>query len=239
MRHPIQILAILGLSTIYGPTHSATINFDDLAGGELTLGTIVTTQYSGLGVSFQASGGFSAHAESSLGNLIPGSSPKNVLWANQGGGSATGQYLEVVFSSAVQSVSVLFGTSSYADITLDIYFENDLLNSVTLIGENVSDSIRTGKIEMSGAAITTARLYSRSDFSGNSLNFAIDDLVFEVKRTVPEPSVSALALFGLTCLFVAGRRQGKPARTKCVPLSKAQPNRDSAPGNDRGLIGQQ
>jgi hypothetical protein len=69
----------------FSPSASV-INFDDLAGGSMNgTGTVVTDQYSALGVTF-SDPDFAATANTFLTGFMTGSSAPNVLFVDQGGG---------------------------------------------------------------------------------------------------------------------------------------------------------
>jgi len=205
MRIAPRTLAAVLLTFSAAATSAAVIDFDDLAGGSLSAGTLVTNQYAGVGVTFVDSYTGGAHAENFLGSLMPGSSAPNVLWTDQGGGSLSGQYLEVLFSSAVTGVSALFGTSLGADITLEAYSGTTLLNSLTLVGSVSSGGVLSGTIGVGDAGVTSARFFSNSG-GGRSFNFSIDNLAFN-SGTVPEPGTLALLGLGLAGLGVSRRRK--------------------------------
>ncbi|MEP7099550.1 MAG: PEP-CTERM sorting domain-containing protein [Burkholderiales bacterium] len=185
------------------------INFDNLTGGPIGGGDVVTNQYAGLGVTFLDTYAGGAHANNTLGAFIPGSSSPNVLWTDQGGGASTGQYLQISFASAVGNVSALFGTSLGADITMAAYSGATLLDSVTLIGSIITGDVRSGLIGLTDTGITSVRLYSHS--GNSSFNFSIDNLNWQA-AAVPEPSTYAMLFAGLGVVGWATRRRQHAAR---------------------------
>jgi hypothetical protein len=196
IRRVIPIALALGAAA--STSTAAVINFDGLAGGPVFGGELVTSQYSGLGVTFSDTYGGGAHANNTLTGFIAGSSAPNVLWVDQGSGSYTGHYLEIDFSIPVQNVSTVFGTSVSADITLAAYNGASLLGSVNTVGGNNSGSVLSGVVGFDTAQnITSVHLFSHSLGTGASFNFDIDNFTI---NAVPEPGVMALFGLSLTCL---------------------------------------
>jgi PEP-CTERM motif len=197
----------LSIALALGAAASASadvINFDNLLGARLNAGELVVNQYSGLGVTFLDSFSGGAHAENFLGSFIPGSTSPNVLWADQGGGSTTGQYLQISFASAVSNVSALFGTSLSADITMQAFSGASMIDTTTLTGAVVTGDVRSGLISLGDAGITSVRLFSHSGAS--SFNFSIDNLTYQT-AAVPEPETYALMLAGLGAVGMMARRR--------------------------------
>lgn len=193
----------MALVTTVASASMIVINFDNLTGGRFSAGELVTNQYQGLGVTFSDSYSGGAYAENFLGTFIPGSSTPNVLWTNQGGGSTTGQYLQINFASAQNSVQALFGTSLNARITMDAYNGATLVGSVTQTGSTILPDMLSGLIGLSHPDITSVRLYSTYG-NNTSFNFSIDNLQI---TAVPEPEEWAMMLLGLLMIGWAARRK--------------------------------
>jgi len=203
MRSPSKLHLSVALTLGVAASASAlTIDFDGLSGGWLGYGEVVTNQYQALGVTFLDSYSGNAHAESTLGAYVPGSSRPNVLWVDQAGGSTTGQYLEITFVGPVNSVETLFGTSLAADFTMEAYSGAAVVDSTTLIGPNVMSDVRSGQASVNGSSITSVRMYSHYGAT-TSFNFHIDNLTI---LPLPEPA-SLLMLAGLAGGAAARRRK--------------------------------
>jgi hypothetical protein len=205
MKFALRACAAVAFTLSAAAASAGVINFDDLRGDRLGAGELVTNQYAGMGVTFSDSFTGGAHAENFLGTLMPGSSSPNVLWTDQGGGSASPQFLQVNFATAVTSVSALFGTSLGADITLEIYDGASLIGSLNTTGATTTGDVRSGTIGLTGANITSARFFSRSG-QGTSFNFSIDDLTWDGNQ-VPEPASVLLVLGALGALGATARRR--------------------------------
>ena len=193
----------LAIAGAVSTSTAAVIDFDNLVGGPIFGGELVTTQYAGLGVNFSDSYGGGAHANNTLTGFISGSSPPNVVWVDQGSGIYSGQYLEVDFSIPVHDVSTVFGTSLGADITLAAYNGGSLLGLVNLVGGTIIGDTRSGVVSFDSAQdITSVQLFSHRTGTSTSFNFDIDNFTI---NAVPEPGVMALFGLSLTC-FGAWRR---------------------------------
>lgn len=181
------------------------INFDSLAGGSVLGGEQVTTQYSGLGVTFIDSYSGGAHANNTLTSLISGSSSPNVLWVDQSGGGSSGEYLKIDFSSPVDSFSTLYGTSLGANITLNAYHGTTLLGTQTLVGAIIIGDVLSGQIGFdSPSGITSVQLFSNPVGSTSSYNFSIDNVTIS---SVPVPAATWLLGSGLLGLAGVARRK--------------------------------
>jgi hypothetical protein len=192
MRRTIPISLALGV--VVSTSTAAVIDFDNLVGGPIFGGELVTSQYSGLGVNFSDSFAGGAHANNTLTSFLSGSSPPNILWVDQGGGSYTGQYLEIDFSTPVHDISTVFGTSLSADITLATYNGGTFLGLVNMVGGTINGDIRSGVISFDSAQdITSVQLFSHWLVTGSSFNFEVDNFTI---NAVPEPGV--MGLFGLS-----------------------------------------
>lgn len=188
-------------------TFATVINFDSLAGGPIQAGEQVTTQYSGLGVTFVDSYSGGAHANNTLTSLISGSSSPNVLWVDQSSGGSSGQYLEIDFSHAIDSFSTLFGTSLGANITLNAYHGATLLGTQTLVGATIIGDVRSGQIDFnSSSGITSVQLFSNPVGTTTSFNFSVDNVTIS---SVPIPA--AVWLLGSGLLGLIGVAQRKEA----------------------------
>lgn len=194
----------LAAFAIHASAGAVTIDFDSLAGGPIWSGEQVTTQYQSLGVTFEDSHSGGARANNTLTGLIAGASAPNVLWVDQGGGSTSGQYLDIDFTSSFDRVEVIFGTSLSADFTLEAYGQAGLLGSINLTGDSVIGDIRSGKAALAVNGITSLRMFSHSGSS--SFNFSIDNLV---TSSVPEPTSLALTLVGLAAVGATAARKRK------------------------------
>src|SRR3984957_19989016 len=155
-------LAVLALGAAVSTSTAAVINFDNLTGGPIFGGDLVTSQYSGLGVNFSDTWSGGAHANNTLTGFVSGSSAPNVLWVDQDGGNLTGQYLEIDFSGIVTNVSAVFGTSVTANITLAAYNGASLLGSTTMVGPNNSgNGVLSGLVSFGSAQdITSVHFFS-------------------------------------------------------------------------------
>jgi len=201
----ICMAAALLSSTISGS--AAVINFDELAGGPIFFGELVLNQYQTLGVTFSDSFSGGAHANNAVGTTIAGSSLPNVLWVDQGSGSASGTFLQISFATFTQHVEALFGTSLNADITMNAFNGATLLDSVTRVGATTIADIQSGIIGVTAEqGITSVQLFSSKQGSENSLNFGIDNLTF---GAVPEPGTYVLFIAGLMLISVAASRRSR------------------------------
>ncbi len=189
----------LALGAAISTSAATVITFDNLTGGPIFGGDLVTSQYSGLGVIFSDTYSGGAHANNTLTSFISGSSPPNVLWVDQGSGGSTGQYLQIDFSPPVIDVSTVFGTSTNADITLSAYNGGGLLGSVNLVGGTViAGASRSGQVSFSSAqGITSVHLFSNPVGSSRSFNFDIDNLTFD---PIPEPEFELWLGLGLSLI---------------------------------------
>ena len=196
----------LFLGSAFSVSAATVIDFDSLSGGPIFGGELVTHQYTALGVTFVDTHSGGAHANNTLTSRIGASSAPNVLWIDQGGGSSSGHYLEILFSTPVVSLSTLFGTSLSADITLDIYNGTTLLNSQTMVGGTFIGDVRSGNIGYTSVLdITSVRLYSQPVGTDTSFNFNIDNVA--IMSAVPEPSTYVLMFAGLAVMIGAVARR--------------------------------
>jgi len=198
----IRFLVPIALSLVatVATSTAAVIDFDNLVGGPIFGGELVTSQYTGLGVTFSDYFAGGAHANNTLTGFIAGSSPPNVLWVDQGSGSYSGQYLEIDFSVPVNHISTVFGTSLSADITLVAYNGGTLLGTVNTSGGTVIGSVLSGVVSFDSVQdITSVQFFSHEVGTSRSFNFDLDNLTFS---TVPEPGIMAFFGLGLTCFAV-------------------------------------
>ncbi|MCV2352996.1 PEP-CTERM sorting domain-containing protein [Paucibacter sp. B2R-40] len=187
------------------------ITFEDLVEG-----TLLSTQYSALGVNFVANA-FSGSGSSSSGkpwasntdmtvtatdvaglggpSLVSG----NVLHSFSGWQSEDGDpSFWINFSAAVSSVSMDFAGigSPSADTRLFVYNGASLLGSVTAIGGTGQQTL-----SFSAASITKVGVAA-----GNFRDWvAVDNLKFEAAAPVPEPASYALMVLGLAGLLAKRR----------------------------------
>ncbi len=177
------------------------VNFDGLAGGNCNLcGPAVTTQYSGVGVTFgNPSYPGQDTADTNLAALIPNSSPPNTLYVYQGGLLANAPALpfQILFSIPVTMVGFDYGSSTLSYLQLDAYGAgHQLLETQTFIGSAAPIGLAGFAGVQETAAITELDV-SYHPFSDptRTLNFSIDNLEFE-GGSVPEPSTPALTAIG-------------------------------------------
>jgi hypothetical protein len=211
----ILVIAVVLCAKVSASTPTV-INFDNLAGGRLDAGELVTSQYSGLGVTFRDSWSAGAHAENFLSSFIAGSSPPNVLWVDQGAGAANGptngQYLEIDFSGPIHDVSTLFGTSVNADFTLAAYDGALFLGSTNLTGISYNTGVVSGAVSFNSTQdITSLHLFSHPLGTTTSFNFDIDNFTFDA---VPEPGSMSLLGLGLTTFSAWRAIRSKSTATK-------------------------
>jgi hypothetical protein len=201
----LLVAVVFLTATCVAQAGTTTIDFDDLAGGPVYQGELVTDQYVGLGVTFFDTYYEGAHANNTLTSSISGASAPNVLWVAQGGGVVTGQYLEITFTNVIDSFSTTFGTSLDSSITLVAYNGNTLLNSQTLVGPTQIGDTLSGEIGYaSSLGMTSVQLYSTWLVSGDSFNFSIDNVTY---HSVPEPSSFALLGIGVISLLAYAWRR--------------------------------
>jgi hypothetical protein len=190
-------LISLTVSPVLSASAATVITFDDLAGGGIYSGDLVTTQYAGLGVVFSDSYSGGARANNTLTTWVVGSSPPNVLWVDQSGGALTGQYLQIDFSTPVTSFWTQFGVSFSGQLTLDAYNGASLLGSTNGVGSNTSYSF-SGQVSFSSVqGITSVHLFANPAGSTASWNFELDNLSF---NPVPEPGLTSWLVLGLGAL---------------------------------------
>jgi hypothetical protein len=182
------------------------INFDNLAGGNnIFSGDVVTSQYAGLGVTFN-NPDYPARANESLSQgMLTGHSLPNILFVQQHDGQ-NGRPLEILFSTPQQAVGLFFATSLDSDIELTAYGAgNTLLEHISAVGSHLYiDTLQgfTGIARSEGIV----RLDVESHPSANPtypFNFSIDDLTFQV----PEPSSFALLGLAAGSLMIYLRRK--------------------------------
>ncbi|MEW5744166.1 MAG: PEP-CTERM sorting domain-containing protein [Nitrospirota bacterium] len=179
------------------PSGAYTITFETL-----TEGDFVTTQYSGLGVTFSNASVLTAG--SLLNELeFPPHSGDNVVVDE--GGSMT-----LLFSAPVLSVSGYF--TYLVPLTLTAYdsMNNDITTVLSLFSSNMAQSGETGSFPNELLTVSFAggisRLVIAGDPSGTS--FTLDDLTATTPVTaVPEPGTLLLVAAGVAGIAAYGIRR--------------------------------
>ena len=190
-----KILIVTFLFCIVGNANATVIDFDNLpGGGTLASNTILTTQYSTLGVVFSATENSSPVRSAVISTFQPISGN---YWANTDSGSFGPRHdiLSIDFSSEVENVSWL--TQSYGSraITFNAYDSNSsLLESVTTTGDWLLTSFSASGI---------ARIDALQPTEG--WGWGMDNLSFDSATQVPEPGTAFLIVAGL--LGLAGARR--------------------------------
>ncbi len=198
-----------GLTLLCGTAGATTINFDDLAEG-----TLLSTQYSALGVTFAANA-FSGPGNSSSGSDWASNTDMTITATDIGGLGApslvSGKLLHsfggwlaedgdasfwINFSAPVNTISLDFaGISTAADVRLFVYNGATLLSTVAATG--------TGQKTLSFAAASITKVAvapgSFNDWVG------VDNLNF-TPSAVPEPASYALLALGLGAFSLLKRR---------------------------------
>jgi len=206
------------------PKSATIITFDDVPGGNCSLcGPSITTQYSGLGVTFN-NPTFPGQetADTNLTFGIPNASAPNALYVDQGGhiGDPTALPFQILFSIPVTIVGFDYASSTDSFLQLDAYGSNNvLLESAMFFGQptatglggfaGLSENMQIVRLDVS---------YHPSGDPSRTFNFSIDNLEFAA-QSVPEPST--IALVGLAFAPILWRRwrtllKPRAARDRCV-----------------------
>jgi hypothetical protein len=204
---PIRATAITSF-----PGTGTIINFDDLQGGNCHLcGPSITTQYAGLGVTFDNPTFPGEETEDTdLTSSIPDSSPPNALFIYQGGGGPTPVLpFQILFSNPVNTVGFDWLSSFAASLQLDAYDRQGVfLETVTIVGtaslqglegfSGVQEPVDIGRLDLS---------YHPDFDPTRSFNLSIDNLTFA--EAVPEPSTVVMIGLGFasTILLRSRRRR--------------------------------
>lgn len=219
----VHIVAVVGLiplasaSPIEPTTFSnlaMMVDFEDLPAGNCNgCGTVVTNQYSLLGLFFEnPSFPNEATIQNNLTFSVPNASGSNILYVRQGGmvGDVPADPFRIGFASPIHLVGFNFLTSADAGILLRAFSGDILVASVEVAGNPVT--LGWGGFAGLGSQIAFSRLEVSSYLfvePSRTLNFAIDNLQFEA---VPEPSSLMLGLIGLAGIVwkAASSRGSRP-----------------------------
>jgi hypothetical protein len=181
------------------PGAGTTINFDDIQGGNCHLcGPSITTQYAGLGVTFN-NPTFPGQVteDTDLDSSIPNNSAPNALFIYQGGGGpSTVLPFQILFSTPVNTVGFNWLSSFAASLQLDAYDRQGIfLETVTIVGvaslqglggfSGVQESVDIGRLDVS---------YHPDFDPTRSYNLSIDNLTFA--EIVPEPTTVVMTGLG-------------------------------------------
>lgn len=207
----ILIAAILGFAT-YAQAKTVTIDFDDLIGGPIYEGEVVTSQYQSKGVTFSDSFEGGVHANNTIASFVAGSTAPNVLWVDLGGGNRLNQYLQVDFVHPVNLVQATVGAPTGTTFTIEAYGTAGLLSSNSYDFATESEAFLPKLATVEANAIAFVRMYANfkdAELGKASLNFAIDNLTIQA---VPEPSTFALLFLGASFGLIFKQRRKPVAR---------------------------
>lgn len=179
----------------YAGASLITIDFNELSDG-----TVVTTQYSGLGVEFSAHNLIESGTELvTYGGRI---SQDSYCWEIS--------YIQADFSTPVDYVSVeleLFEGGS-GDLYLVLYDASGGIASFDLV--SVSQGVpATLQAQSDAADVSYAQFFGLHELSGINATYA-DDFTFGTVAPVPEPST--MLLIGMGLVGLAGLRKRKMLR---------------------------
>jgi hypothetical protein len=154
-------------------------------------------------------------ANQSISSVFPGHSLPNLLFVTQHDGfngspiTTYGRPLQILFSTPMTDVKMLFGLSNSDELTMVAYSpEGTQLDSVREQGVVIVPSnTRVGTIELQEpSGIGHVELYSRfgtGPITANAENFGIDDLDL---TPVPEPSTLALLTLAVLPFLAFSKR---------------------------------
>lgn len=193
---------------------SATVvNFDDLLGGDCNqCGTVVTDQYSSLGVIFEdPSYPDGATVQTNLVFGIPNATAPNALFVFQGGSlsSVPADPFRLLFSQPVNRVGFDYASSADSYLQLSGYDSaNNLIETLTFTGSPAPIGLGgfAGIESSTGIARLDVSYHPFSD-PARTYNFSIDNVRFEA---VPEPSTYVLTGIGLAAAGFLRFRRGRP-----------------------------
>ena len=207
MKSGIRLLAAVAIVT--GTVHATTINFDVLpGGGAIASGTVLTTQYLSLGVTFtgfEDGVEFAPEIRSQQFISVPNSLPNYLTNFHHFPSTAAPDRLDEIrmtFATGVTNVQMVLNTAGTNDITFAIYNTvGTLLSTVTRSGSGASNVA----ITLPGTNVGRISAFQPTD----TWWYSIDDLQFDqVQAGVPEPTTMTCLFAGLALLgaFKAFRR---------------------------------
>ena len=181
-----------------GSANATLIDFDNLpGGGTLAANSVLTNQYSSLGVTFSATENASSVSSTVINSFSP---TDGNYWANTTNGSFGPRHdiLTMSFDNAVENVSWLTQSYGSLSITFNAYdLASNLLETISTSGSWVSTGFASSGI---------SRIDALQPHDG--WGWGLDNLSFDTMAvTVPEPSSITLFSLGLIGLSLLRRKK--------------------------------
>ena len=184
-----------------GAANAALIDFDNLpGGGTLAANSILTTQYSSLGVTFSATENSSTVSSSVINTFTPFSGN---YWANTTSGVFGPRHdvLSIMFDNAAENVSWLTQSYGGSSITFNAFDSaSNLLETISTTGDWINTSFASSGIYRIDALQPN-----------DGWGWGLDNLSFDGSVSVPEPA--SIALIGLGLAGIGFSRKKKAAQS--------------------------